>query len=960
MSWLPVVVLTMVLMSSCRGRKASAPIDRSQYVAVDSLLRDVDQVDELAAVAERYHKGGNAVGELMALKKKGFLLRNDSRTSDAIATHNRCYEIACSLSDTIEMIMAYSDLGTDFRRMGSFSEANGYYYKALKLSDEFSDHESAAAINARSSALNGIGNIEIKLCNYATADSVLREALAGEQKLGRYLGMAVNSANLGSAMRFKGEIDSAWFYFRKSMEYNQLAGNEKGIALCHMHYGELHEDERKFSHAIEEYEEAYERLKATGDSWHWLESCLSLARVSILLGEEADAARYLQEAEAEALRIGSKTHQLQASMIHYDLSLLRGDTQDALKYYIRGNALEDSIYGLSKNGVIRSQRIEYERGRSSGEVSVLNRDITRLKRMRIWQVVMLSLLSLLSVGLIAMLFYAMRVRKRTQRLMRQVEETRSLFFTNVVHQLRTPLTVIMGAIDDIIASSKDGRKEADKEASLKHAARIVEHQGNNLLLLVDRILEVGSVRSALKGPDWRTGDVVSFMRMIVESYRESCIDRHIELNYAPKESSAQVAVVPAYLNTIVGSLIENAIAYSREFGKITVTSRVDNDRLVVRVADNGMGISKTDLPHVFEPFYRGTAAEQLVDGVGIGLTVVRDMVMAMGGTVAVDSRLECGSVFTVSIPCNHHDGMSQPLEMLVAPVRKIVRRNHDHAVAAAPTAATIADGEQCDRPVILVIEDHYDVAQLIGDKLGDGYVVHYASDGELGFAKANDLKPDLIITDVKMPLMDGLELCRRIRASRRLRHIPIIVLSARNSVQDRINGIEAGADVYMEKPFKADEMRMWVVKLLEMRCMLRETYSAVPGDDAMAAVVEDEDSLAEDDRQFLETFVRLADEQLSQGVTKLNIDKIALAFKMGESQFKRKVQALTGKNVVAYVAQLRMEKAMRLLRSQPDVLIGDVAEQCGFADVAYFSRAFRQYHGMTPTQARNGGSSSNQ
>ena len=250
--------------------------------------------------------------------------------------------------------------------------------------------------------------------------------------------------------------------------------------------------------------------------------------------------------------------------------------------------------------------------------------------------------------------------------------------------------------------------------------------------------------------------------------------------------------------------------------------------------------------------------------------------------------------------------------------------------------------------------------QLIGDKLGDGYVVHYASDGELGFAKANDLKPDLIITDVKMPLMDGLELCRRIRASRRLRHIPIIVLSARNSVQDRINGIEAGADVYMEKPFKADEMRMWVVKLLEMRCMLRETYSAGPGDDAMAAVVEDEDSLAEDDRQFLETFVRLADEQLSQGVTKLNIDKIALAFKMGESQFKRKVQALTGKNVVAYVAQLRMEKAMRLLRSQPDVLIGDVAEQCGFADVAYFSRAFRQYYGMTPTQARNGGSSSNQ
>lgn len=948
--WLSVIAIMLAMLASCTGKKSCSPVDRTRYAQVDSMLSGICDVDSLAAEVSRYHDKQDVVGELVALMCQGRLLRNQSRYDEAVAAHTRFLDLATANNDTIEMSLAYSDLGNDYRRIGDLSRANGYFFKALKLCDQYSDKESKDAITAHVNTLNGIGNIEIELYNFTAADSILREALKGEIKLDRKVGMAINYANLGTAKRYMGDMDSAWICFRKSMECNKLVGNDKGVALCHLHFGELYEDERKFSHAIEEYKLAYDMLKPIGDSWHWLESSLSLARVSILLGEEDDASLYLNEAETEAYRIGSKEHQAKANMMHYELSLLKGNSQEALKHYILGTELLDSIYGLVKSDEMRTQRIEYERERNSGELDVLNRDISHLKHIRNMQISFLAALLLMAGGIIAILVYANRVRRRTQRLMRQVEETRSLFFTNVVHQLRTPLTVIMGAIDGIVADIKGDGSTAAPAASLSQKAEIVEHQGNNLLTLMDRILEVGNVRSALRDPDWRSGDVVAFLRMVVESYREQSVARHIELNFAPRESVAQIDFVPNYLNTIMGSLLENAIAYSREFSRVTVTSRVENDELVIRVADNGMGISKADLPHVFEPFYRSAAAEQQVDGVGIGLTVARDMVMAMGGSVAADSRLGHGSVFTMRIPCHkRNQGMIQPLEMVAAPVRKILRRD------TVDESSTVAGDSQDGRSTILVIEDHNDVARLIGDKLGEQYLVSYASDGEMGFVKAGELLPDLIITDVKMPLMDGLELCRRVRASKRLRHIPVIMLSARSSVDDRIRGIEAGADVYMEKPFVADELRMWVSKMLEMRSMLHEAYTQRPDEepccDSDAPCC---DNITDEDRKFLDDVARLVDEQLSSGVTKLNIDKIALSFKMGESQFKRKVQALTGKNVTTYVSQLRMEKAMDLLRNRPDLLVGDIAEQCGYADVAYFSRVFRMHYGFTPTQARNG------
>ncbi len=937
------VALLALLLPSCRQGKAGYIRDHDRYARLDSTMAGIGSVDSLEALAAQSHEQHDVMSEMLALRHKGDKLRYQSRYDEAINVHNRGVDLAREQRDTLELALLLISLGEDSRRQSNLSQANGYYFDALKLCDSYSDQDNRGIARAVSSAYYGIGNIEIELNDFALADSLLREALWREQQLGRNIGIAINYGALGRLKRELGELDSAWYYQRKSLDYNQLAGHKKGVALCHLHFGELHNDEKRYSHAIEEYKVAYDELKVIGDTWHLLDACLALARAYLLMGEEEQAFQYIIEAEAESQRIGSKEDQAEAHMVHYEYLRLKGDAQEALHHYVLATELVDSIYGRQKSEEMRSQRSNYQKGRMSGELDLLNRDLTALKRTRNTQLTLGMMLLLMAAAIIAALVYAMRVRNRTQQLMSQVEETRSLFFTNVVHQIRTPLSAIMGAIDAIVAGKGTDNAKNDSQ---QENYELIERQGNNLLYLVDRILEVGSVRSAITELDWRTCDAVTFIHMVLEGYRELCVERHIELTYAPDENNVDIDTVPRYLSTIISSLIENAINYCNEFGKITVTTKVEGGMFVIRVADDGMGISKADLPHVFEPFYRSDAAESIIEGVGIGLTVVRDMTMALDGMVAADSKLGQGSVFTVKLPCRRQ-GLKQRFDAAVEPL--VGKLRHQHRIPQEAAASPESSRE--DLSVVLVVEDHVDVAHTVGMVLGEAYNVYYAKDGEQGCAMASELMPDLINTDVKMPLMDGLELCRFLRQHRQLCHIPVIMLSARNSDRDRVRGIEAGADAYLVKPFVSEELRAWVTRLLENRKLLRDVFAAP----ALPQTVQSSRSVDnQTDARFLDDFALEVEKQFV-GCGKIDLDKVARHFRMGESQLRRKIQALTGKNVVAYVSQLRMEKAMRLLHSSsPDTLISTISEQCGFQDVAYFSRVFRQHYGMTPTQARNG------
>lgn len=939
-----VVSVMLLVVSSCsNGNKTQD--DMSRYVAIDSMMERIHDVDSLTSLARQSHEQNDVVGEMLALKHQGLLLSSQVHFAKSVEVISQWLNIATNVADTLGMADACNNLATVYRRIGDYGRASKFYYDVLKMCDDYSGKGYDHMSEMRSEALNGIAKIEMMLYRYSAADSMLHEAMKVDSLMGRNIGLAKSCSDLGVLKSEMGERDSAWYYSNKSFEYNKSAGNQRGIALNHLHFGEIYEHENNYSHALEEYKQAYADLRGMSDNWFWLQSGLGLARTTLKLGDYSAAHRYIEEVETEAKRIGSRVHQAEASMIHYELSKLQGNTADALKHYVHSTEMYDSIYGRVKLYEVQNQHVDYLKGLGMDEADMLNRDISRLKRMRNIQGVLIMLLILMAGAIIAALVYAMRMRNRTQRRMRQVEETRSLFFTNVVHQLRTPLSAIMGATDNLISESRSNHQYTPTD-SQRECVGIIERQGNNLLMLVDRILEVGGVRSAIKDPEWSRGDVVAFIRMIVESYRDRCVERNIELSYAPCESSVEADIVPRYLNTIVSNLIENAINYGREYGKIIITSRVEDGMLIIKVADEGMGISKEDLLHVFEPFYRCAEAERIIDGVGIGLTVVRDMAMVMGGTVSADSMSDVGSVFTVKLPCFHARDVKERLSMAVRPVLKTI------PVPRLSPEPSRQDAVVADGPVALVVEDHNDVASLVGTMLGEDFNVMYATDGEQGLSKALDVVPDIVITDIKMPVMDGIELCRRLRSERKLCHIPVIIISARNSDEDRIRGIEAGADAYLVKPFTSAELRAWTKHLIESRKTLRELFAndGKP-DETMPLQADTVVCDDEADKEFLAQFRSEVEKQFAS-CNKLDLEKVAHTFRMGETQMKNKVQAIIGKNLAAYITQLRMEKAMALLKQDSNLLVGDVAQQCGYLDVAYFSRVFRQYYGITPTQAR--------
>ena len=438
MAWCVLATLLALSLPSCRHATRSCHVDDAHYAQVDSLLQGINDVDSLAAMVSRYHKTGDAIGEMVALRHQGRLLRQHSRFDEAIALHTRSLDIATGAADTVEMMTLLNSIATDYRQAGALSKAYIYNYKALLLSDAYSDHDSPEAVRERLTTLTCIGNIEVGLRHYSKADSVLRLALRGEQSLGNYDGMAVNYAHLGSIKLAQGDNDSAMIYYREALKYNQLAGNEIGAGMCHWHFGELYVGERQFSRAKYEYELAYDHLKRLDYTYYWIKACLSLASVNLQLGEKEEALKYVQEAEAEALRVNIFEYQTDVYHLYYELALSSGDYKRALEYYIKSEVLEDSISGPEKSEEMERHLDEYHTNLKQGEMSSLNKNIERLQRTRRTMGMLTALLLLMAGAIIAALLYASRVRARTQRLMRQVEETRSLFFTNVVHQLRTP------------------------------------------------------------------------------------------------------------------------------------------------------------------------------------------------------------------------------------------------------------------------------------------------------------------------------------------------------------------------------------------------------------------------------------------------------------------------------------------------------------------------------------------
>ena len=815
-----VVALCFVLqLFSCNIKQNidDVSLEKSRADSIAGLYKS--SIDSLISLRKYYHETGNDVGEMVVLKYLGQAYREDNKFIQAVEIHNAELKIATELCDTPAMIQALNNIGTNHRRMGILDDASKFHFSALNLCEKYSDKESYRSKKNRVVSLNGIGNISLRIGDNATADSVFRKALAGERELNSALGQAINYANIGAIFEEENQLDSAWTYYRKSMAMNIEAKSELGISLCHGYFGNLYEKEGYVEKAIAEYEKAYQ-MENKIDDWHWLNFCIALVNIYIDQNNYSKALQLLDKANQKATSGHSLDHLASIFGLYSIVYDRIGNTQKAYYSYKLSKTYNDSVLSRQNLISVQNERVKYEYQRRQQEIDTINNNFNTERKLR--NVIIISLiviLVLLIIG-VGLLTYLLKIRKREQAAMKQVDNMRSSFFTNITHEFRTPLTVIIGLGEQLSAN-----ENIENIENLNSVGETISRQGRNLLLLINQILDVSKLKSNAPQSEYQHGDIIGYIHLIFDGAKVLADRKNIKYQFQAHEKKVEMDFIPDYITKIVGNLISNAIKFTPSNGIVTISTNTKNNRFVLTVQDTGCGISAQDLPYIFDAFYQCNTSSRTI-GSGIGLSLVKQLVEAMNGTITVESEENKGSKFTVTLltsnSTTHSDKPVVPLRESPA-VNDIFITDREDTERIEPNDERIeANDDILTR--ILIIEDNYDVSSFIGSVIPNANI-SYANNGREGFEKALQIVPDVIITDIMMPEMDGIEMCEKIRESEILCHIPIIIISARAEQNDKIEGLKSGADAYLYKPFNAEELNVTINSLLERRKLLQEHFA---------------------------------------------------------------------------------------------------------------------------------------
>lgn len=839
---------------------------------------------------------------LATLRQQGKKERDASRYDEALRLHIRGLDMARAVGDSSEWIQALNNIATDYRRMGMLDVAQSYHYQALTLCDESSDTTYQMRKN-RVKALNGLGNIYLSIYSYDDADSVFRQALEGEHQLGSATGQAINYANLGSIYSARGDDEKALDYYRQSMFYNKKDSNLLGMALCHLYFGNIYERRQQYDLALREYEQSDRMMTNLKDLWHALEPRLALASVYYHTHEDAKALALLDRADATARQINSWEHIVEVHHLYFQLMQRQGRYHEALDHHLIATAYQDSILDNEKLDRIHNIGINIERTRQQEMVNMAQNELQTEKRIRQQSAWLFGLTVILLLAVISALLYVQRMRHHSMEMMREASRLREDFFTNITHEFRTPLTVILGL-------SRKIRENTEVPQSVSDKASTIERQGNRLLTLVTQLLDISKVKSVIGEPNWQHGNICAQVAMLLETYIDYAANRGVTLKYH-YDKAIEMDFVPDYVNKVMSNLVSNALKFTPNGGTISVNLYQRGDRLHIDVSDTGHGISSDKLAHIFEPFYTtGDMGE--AKGTGIGLALTQEIISHLNGTISAESQVGKGTTFHIVMPIQNR--------------------------SADPVTETEIGNS--GKPIIVVAEDNADVADLLCTQLEPFYEVVAARDGVEALKRAGEIIPDLVITDVMMPNMDGMALARAIRANDLTAHIPIIMVTARVTEQDRIEGIKAGADAYLVKPFNTEELLTRVAKLLEQRIMLRDKYAqtitqAPVSDDA----IED---------HFLARVEQVIVAHINKGED-ITVTMVADDLNITARQLHRKVTGLINQSPAALIRITRINCAKTIMAAKPEMPLKSVALACGFTDYSHFAKVFRTVTGVSPT-----------
>lgn len=526
-------------------------------------------------------------------------------------------------------------------------------------------------------------------------------------------------------------------------------------------------------------------------------------------------------------------------------------------------------------------------------------------------------------------------QKELNEKLQEATQSKIAFFTNVSHDLRTPLTLISGPVEQLVTATNLSPMQST-------LMRIADKNVKILKRLINQILDFRKYENGQLKMHLEEADFGMLIKEWMEAFHSLARKRNLKFRLiAPQHPAVSLAFDVEKIERVVFNLLSNAFKYTPDNGEVTVAYNYDDKDLTLTVTDTGEGISERDLGSIFDRFYQVDRVHP--NGSGIGLSLAKAFVELHEGTISVESALGKGSVFTVTIPIQHVESTAATHVSPLIDSREVESELGD-----------VTDDTQFEKdlPVVLIVDDNPDIQILVGNLLEKKYNIITAANGKEGVKMATKYVPDLVICDVMMPVMDGLECCRRIKDEVTTSHIPVLMLTACSMDEQRVQGYDSGADGYLSKPFSSEVLLARCNSLLENRKRISRLYDSTAIKSAPDADRQEKSRAlpkGDIDNDFYRRFLEIFEKEM--GNPEMNVDAISSRMGLERSQFYRKIKALTNYSPVELMRNIRLRRGHELLL-KTDKSISEIAYETGFSTPAYFTKCYRDAYGETPSEVR--------
>lgn len=921
---------------------SALPAGTAQRLPVDSLWQGLKQAE------------GDSAHWFYLVELCASYYRTNS--DSAVLLGERAMEYADKTGKPSLIATSLNTLGATYWLRGDQDKALEYYFESLSI---------AEANDLKVSASTTLGNIGIIYSERGDLQNALqyqKQSLELKKALGDSLGMARAFTNIGLNLFREEQWAAALENYQEALNLARALNEKFGEGLLLGNIGAVYIEQKKFGEARTYLQQALKIRRELGDKSGVANDLNNIGSTYLREGQVDQALGYFHQSLEIAGEVGSHTLLTLPYESLADAYRQKGDYRQAFEYQALLMEAKDSINNQKVIESVAEMEAKYQTEQKEKELARAELELSRQRSARN-RILYGSLIAILALSIL-LLWARSRARLRRQQAelekaeaekLRELDRLKSSFFANISHEFRTPLTLIKGPLEEMA----NGRFQGD----LQKYYRIMLRNSNRLLNLVNQLLDLSKLESGRMLLQLERGDAGRFIKAIAHAFESMAARKQIRYHIEVGEGLETACFDRDKLEKILANLLSNAFKFTAEEGAVSLQAQsLENGRrLHLKVQDDGIGIPEMELPHIFERFYSPPRPPQrgatlppwggLEGATGIGLALVKELVELHGGRIEVQSEEGKGTTFLVSLPIGEavlkRGELVEPgADALDIPAGPAADSDAIASTASIESTASIASKVSITPPpsseeIVLIVEDNQDVRRYISDQLQGQYRLLEAADGKEGLETATREVPSLIITDVMMPEMDGVELCRILKQQEATSHIPIIMLTARGEREDKIEGLEQGADDYLTKPFDAEELRLRAKNLLEQQRRWRERFSKE------VTFKPREMAVTSADEAFLNRVAEVIDRNMEEET--FGVPGLADAVGLSRSQLHRKLKALAGKSPSQVIKEMRLQRAKELLEKGAGNA-SEVAFMAGFNSLAYFSTCFKDAYGVSPSE----------